>query len=312
MTAAAEVGMSASDWWGRGHQAYTALSDADPASFPPEQQSKFANVMGATSPHQSVEMATLEALNVWNQWMEKIVEQGRPNTPANIKKYVKVFSLAGAKMPNLTSALLGQDLFAGRKQSFKAPSMGQALQGETSEARSTFVGDTHMADMMGIDAKAVSKPQTYYAMTANARKVAQNLNMNTRDVQSAQWATKLAIQEIMGQEPSAPAGKILDRVTPDIVEKYKKDIVDLIKTDPTIRQYLEDTYGTEFRKKLDANLDKIPQTTRKGVTAASRKGELTPLVERLRSKYGASESEQGDISFDFGENEPPDPFKGLK
>jgi len=324
--AAVRVGMTASDWWDRGHKVYHAMSDADPASFPPELQTQFANVVGSTSPHQSVEMATLEALHVWNQWMEKIYEPSKPNTEANIRKYVKFFSLEAAKMPNLVRALRGEDLFAGRTKSFKAPTMGQALQAPTTITRESGVMDSHMGDIHGINQEAMAKPQTYYAMVANSRAVANEVSrqigerIDTRDVQAAQWATKLAIKNLLQETPTAPAGKILERLTPEVIDSYKKDIVDILGSNDIIRfqgkdyripEMLKELYGEEFVTKLNEGLAKIPKTTRKGSPASGYIPELTPLVERLRTKYGKPVEpeiepeqaiEEGDTSFDFGAN----------
>jgi hypothetical protein len=205
-------------------------------------------------------------------------------------------------MPNIVASLLGKDLFAGRTQQFKAPTMGQALQSPaTEQTRASGVMDTHMGDIYGMTAARAKNPSKYYAMVAHSRAVAQKLGMDTRDVQAAQWATKLSIQNLMGETPTAPAGKILDRLTPDVLDSYKKDLVDIFQTDEEVRRMLRTTYGQEFLTKLDAGLAKIPKTAKPGRPAADFTSELTPLVERLRPQYGKP-VEEGETSFDFGAN----------
>lgn len=319
--AATKAGLSGADWWKRGQQLYPALSEADDHFFPsdPAEQKKFANVMGSTSPHQAVETAELEALHVWNQYRTKIVDAGKPVTPENIRKYVKLLSLPGAKQNAVIASLMGQDVFGvGRvDRGLKRASMGQALGGgpEGSDPNEAYVGDTHMADLKGIEPsnRPFNSSAVYYAMAAQDRAVARQLNMHLADVQAAQWATKMAIQNVMGEMPDASAETILGRIDSGTINQYKKDLIDIMRTDPIIQRYMVEEYGFEPAKlaKLNEKLAAVPkETLGQSVPASHLAPQLEAGVERLRSKYGKPVSDQGAIgfgpegsdSFNFGAN----------
>jgi len=319
--AAAQAGLSGADWWRRGQQLYPILSETDPQFFPsdPIEQRKFANVMGATSPHQAVETAELEALHVWNQYRTKIVDAEKPITPANLNRFVKLLSLPSAKRAAVNAALMGQDVFGvGRiDRGLKRASMGQALGGgpEGSVPEEAYVGDTHMADLKGIQpaSRVFNSAAAYYAMAAQDRAVARQLNMHVADVQAAQWSTKMAIQSIMGEMPDAPAETILGRLDAATINQYKKDLLDLMRTDPTIQKYMVEEYGFDPEKlaKLNVKLAAVPtETLGQSVPAKSLAPQLTAGVERLRPKYGKPVAPQsglefgpeGDESFNFGAN----------
>jgi hypothetical protein len=220
-------------------------------------------------------------------------------------RYVKPSGLSAAKMNNLVSALLGQDLFAGRTEHLKAPSFGQAL---TPEGGNTFVGDTHMADIYSVNPAQLFKNtgKVYDAMAAHMRAVAKALGIDTRDAQAAAWSWKVTLDAVMAQNPGATPAELIKLVTPERIAAEKRDFVDIMLRDQQVRDLLRKNYGLSQKQlaEFDQRLKALQQRQRPASSSQTRPAKgaagrsLKAAIERIR---------QAEAKRSVAQNPPP-PF----
>lgn len=221
---------------------------------------RFASLLAATSPQNSVEMNLLNSLNIWKNW----TAAGRPQDPAQIKAIMGQ-SVAGNKgqdsvldawVNNSTRALTSKDPVAVTLSGPKVDSFFRNLLGDTQRV----TNDAHMANLSGIsqDNLRVSPSDkqlaggnpgmtpTYAAMAARQRQAGEQIGSTPAEVQEQAWSVSKPLIELQSST-GLPAREVLERglLTPSAI-RGTVDFSTLMNTGENAAILREAGYGGQL------------------------------------------------------------------
>jgi hypothetical protein len=280
----AKAGEGGRKWYQRSAAAFDALTEEAPKYFKEGDRQKFTDFLAALSPQQSVKMNLGEALNAWTRY----VDEGRPSGKELEKLLKDELTLSGTKIPNATKALAGEPLWPdlSKNEYFKVPSFAKNLNGYLNYV----TNDGWQALFGGLDAKKISKANSYHPLAVVTRAAADALGWEPAEAQAAIWAFTKTFTE---------KGEIL----PEDVRRRSEDFADILALDPEIRQQLAQL-GVNHEQ-LDAKLRAIgkkpPITSGASSTTEGSVRKLANRIETARGKGTIPQPKSGNLNFDEDE-----------
>lgn len=256
----------------------------------PGDATRFATLLAATSPQNSVEMNLMNTLNIWRVW----TRAGRPTDPKAIKA-VMGESVAGSKgeasvldawVNNSVRALTTKDPSKTVLSGPKVDSFYRNLVGDTLRV----TNDAHMANWSGISQDILRQSPSpaqlaagnpgfspaYAGMSSRVREGASDVGFTPAEGQETIWSVAMPLNE-MQAKLNLPAREILQRglLKPDDI-RGTPDFSTLLK-DPEYRGILESSgYGDAVAgMKPHRWPDKTPDLS------LSEQREMTKTAERL-------------------------------
>ena len=211
---------------------YEASTKALVDVFGPQDARRFATLLAATSPQNSVEMNLLNTLNIWKNW----TAAGRPTDPKAIKKVMGA-SVTGSKgedsvldawVNNSVRALGAKDPSKVVLSGPKVDSFYRNLVGDVMRV----TNDAHVSNFAGIDQGLLRQSPTaiqldkgnpgytpaYAAISALTRLGAQKVGMNPAEGQETIWSVVKPLVEIASANRVTPR-EALQRgmLTPELI-----------------------------------------------------------------------------------------------
>jgi len=284
-TDAAVKGEGGRKWYQRGAKAMDHLAEEAPEYFDkPGDREKFAGVLAASSPQQSVVMNMREALRAWT----KYVDAGRPEGPKLEKLLRSEFTLPDAKVPNAMKAIEGKPLWPDltKNKNFKVPSFAANLNGMLDKV----TNDGWMALFSGLKATDIQTAGGYHPISVMTRAAADELGWEPAEAQAAVWAFIKTLTEKGEEDPHA-------------IRNYSEDFADILRHDPETRHLLQEMGVTH--EQLDAKLDRIeakPEISgRTSSTAEDSSSRARQRVETARGKEAIPQPKSGDLFAKLGD-----------
>lgn len=277
----AKAGEGGRKWYQRSASAFDALSEEAPKYFKEGDRQKFTDFLASLSPQQSVKMNLGEALNAWTRY----VDEGRP-TGKELEKLLKdEVTLPGAKVPNAMKSLAGEPLWPdlSKNSNFKVPSFAKNLNGYLNHV----TNDGWQALFGGLDAKEISRANSYHPLAVVTREAAKALGWEPAEAQAAIWAFTKTFTEKGETDPAD-------------IRRRSEDFADILALDPEIRQQLAQL-GVNHEQ-LDAKLRAIgkkpPVTPGASPTTENSVGKLAKRIEGARGKGTIPPPKSGNLNFD--------------
>ena len=206
----------------------------------------------------------------------------------------------------------------------KIPSMGATVAGKGNLNR--LVIDAHIRDFYG-HANSGGPAAQYIADSVHLRQAAEALGLKGGEGQEQLWGTVLGLKTLLkeGLTPEEAGGKL----NADVINRIGKDYAEVIANDPEITRpgglldRLKDKYGIgggsagfseAYRAALGAGAgeakpgsgQKVVDPVSLAATAKRILGQISDskIKKPAASEGTASEPEEGDTDFAFGENAP--------
>lgn len=272
----AKAGEANRFWYDRARAAFGTMFDSLPkGSFPEEDRDKFIGLVAATSPRSDVTENLAASLNAYRAW----VQEGRPTNPISVREAVdSSLMMPSSHGPNAVRALTGQELSGPKVTSFLKNFMG---------SQQHVTNDMWGALTNGImDAKELSNPGSYIALSENYRKAAESLGWTPQQAQAASWGFVRTLGNMAGyggKQAGAdkPAETILGMIDDPTVRKYSADIADIFLTSGKVRDRLE-SLGINLED-FDARLNKAIEPYGRGGEGQTR-GTNPKLLARTAEK----------------------------
>lgn len=272
----AKAGEANRFWYDRARASFNSMFDALPkGSFPAEDRDKFIGLVAATSPRSDVVENIAASLNAYRAW----VAEGRPTDPMSVREAVdSSLIMPGSHGPNAARALTGQELSGPKVTSFLKNFMG---------SQQHVTNDMWGALTNGImDAKELSNPGSYIALSENYRKAAESLGWTPQQAQAASWGFVRTLGNMAGfggKQAGAdkPAETIIGMIDDPTVRKYSADIAEIFLTSGKVRDRLEQL-GVNLED-FDARLGKSIEQFQRGGEGQTR-GTRPQLLARTAEK----------------------------
>ena len=240
---------------------YRASTQAIMDVFGQQDAPRFAALLAATSPQNSVEMNLQNALAIWKNW----TKAGRPTDPKAIKA-VMGESVAGTRgeesvldawYHNTVRALGSDDPLKITLSGPKVDSFYRNLADDVYRV----TNDAWMANVTGMNQNNLRLSPTqlqlargnpgyspaYLAMNSRVREGAEQANMLPLEGQETMWSFGMPVMN-MQSSTGKPARQLLQEglITPDVI-RGTPDFSTLLKTDPTYSRFLEEAgYGDQL------------------------------------------------------------------
>lgn len=293
----AKAGEANRFWYDRANAAFNSMFDVLPkGSYPADDREKFIKLVAATSPRIDVTENLASALNAYRAW----VTEGRPTDPMQVRDTVdSSLMMPGAHGPNAVRALTGQELSGPKVTSFYKNFMGSA---------SHVTNDMWGAVTNGImDAKELSNPGSYIALSENYRKAAESLGWTPQQAQAASWGFVRTLGNVSGYGGKTaggdkPAGEIAKMIDDPTVRKYSADIADIFLTSQKVRDRLEalginlEDFDARLKKSIEpygrGGEGKTRGTNPKHLAGTARKVEEAKQFNRAQAAAGRSVNEK--------------------
>lgn len=272
----AKAGEANRFWYDRARAAFGTMFDSLPKnSFPEEDRDKFIGLVAATSPRSDVTENLAASLDAYRAW----VQEGRPTNPIRVREAIdSSLMMPSSHGPNATRALTEQELSGPKVTSFLKNFMG---------SQQHVTNDMWGALTNGImDAKELSNPGSYIALSENYRKAAESLGWTPQQAQAASWGFVRTLGNMAGfggkqAGANKPAEAILGMIDDPTVRKYSADIADIFLTSGKVRDRLE-SLGINLEE-FDARLNKAIEPYGRGGEGQTR-GTNPKLLARTAEK----------------------------
>lgn len=280
LVAAAKAGSVGRDWYERSIQAFDAMRDLAPAYFRPDDADRFAGVLAATSPQQSVAMNLRETLRFWKEWDDA----GRPSSAKQILKLqnrgkISPLTNQGAKLGNVVRAINGLDLTQDEQyRNFKIANFAKNL---SSAVEPGVTLDSWMGVFSGLDKNQLEKAHFYHSLAVKTRLAARKLGWHPRQAQAAIWSFVRTLSTLSGWGKGRhhPPTEVLNFLTHEDLARFSQDFSDLLYTDDDVRNKLEEL-GVDLHE-LDKRLEQIPKPSLEGAVQKTPSRLLGRAAERI-------------------------------
>lgn len=293
MASVAKAGAPKQGWYRGSTQALIDVFGQDDAP-------RFAALLAATSPQNSVEMNLLNSLNIWKNW----TAAGRPTDPRQIKAIMGA-SVTGQKgeqsvldawVNNTRTALTAADPLRITLSGPKVDSFFRNLADDVyrvtndawmSTATGGFQGNLRQSPTaLQLAAGNPGMTPAYGATSALIRRAGESVNQLPQEAQETIWSFVKALYELQ-EKTGIPARELLQKgmLTPEII-KGTPDFATLLKL-PEFRQILE---GGGYGSQIDAlrpiaNPHDVPALT------IADQNNLLKMAKRLEELKGSRELE---------------------
>lgn len=283
VAAAMQMGGLSRDWYEKsGPAVVKSLTDVAPEFLPESMQNKFLNLNAAASPGISVEGATADSLETWDNYMRA----RQPNTLAKLRQVVKPLNFyKKSRQPNAISALSDAAIQTREPStpiSPEDPLSGLKVSSFSGDLRGLDRGtiDRHIAVGLSVEGK-LDVPANYLAARSRVSEAASKLGFSVKQGQAAQWVFNLATKHILGKSLTGEVAP--DTLDPNDIHQFSRDvgqiIVDALTETKTIPTYQR--INTLLRNRLgDEKADALAQTLGDRIAAIDAKAANTGVTGR--------------------------------
>lgn len=257
LAATMKAGQANRFWYDRARKSFDAMFDSLPKNeYLPVDKERFPALVAATSPQVDPSINLRQALDAYHAW----VDAGRPIETDDIRKVTDSILKLNAYQANTARALRGEPLSGPKVSSF---SRNLSEGGEQNVTNDLWGAVTNGI----VDAKELSNPGKYIALSHNYRQAAKSLGWAPEQGQAASWGFVRSLAYASGWKGSMsdfrPPEEVVKLIDDPMVRKYSADIAEIFLTDEEVRDRLS-ALGVDLEKFDDNLQDSIKEFGRGG------------------------------------------------